>query len=113
MEAKEERPYISNLVRVSPMIVMTPEMEKACKEHGDKIMVEKKRKAALYKLQRDEELKVMGLENCDQFYLEKIAEVQEISKRVDEEAVRSAEADATELVTREVKKKKKAEVEAL
>jgi len=39
--------------RVSPMFIMTPELTKKCKEHGAKIMVEKKRKAALYKLQRD------------------------------------------------------------
>ena len=35
------------------MFVMTPEMAKKCKEHDDKIMAEKKRKAALYKLQRN------------------------------------------------------------
>jgi len=59
VEAEEERPSKSQLERVSPIFVMTPEMAKKCKEHGDKIMAEKKRKAALYKLQREEKLKAI------------------------------------------------------
>ena len=32
----------------------------------------------------------MGLENCDQFFVEKIVEVQEIASKVEEEAVKGA-----------------------
>jgi len=69
---------------------MTPEIAKRYKEHGDKIMAEKKRRAAQYKLDRDEQLKAIGQENCDEFYVEKIAEFQEIANRVDEEAVKTS-----------------------
>jgi len=113
VEAEEERPSKSQLERVSSMFVMTPEMAKKCKEHGDKIMAERKSKAALYKLQRDEKLKAIGQENCDQFFIEKIAEVKDISNKDDEEALKTSEDTATELVTREVRKRKKAEAEAL
>ena len=60
---------------VSPMFIVTPEMAKRCKEYSDDLMAEKKRKAAQYKLERDEQLKAMGLENCDQFYVEKLVKV--------------------------------------
>jgi len=113
VEAQEVGPSNSQAERVSPMFVMTPEMAKRSKEHTNKLMAEKKRKMALYKLQRDEKLKEMGLEDCDKFYLEKISEVQEISKKVDEEALKASEDAATKLVTREVRKKKKADAEAL
>jgi len=46
--------------------------------------------AAQYKLERDEKLKAMGLENYDQFFVEKIAEVQEIASKVEEEAMKKA-----------------------
>jgi len=115
MEKEEERPSKrqSGVEIVSPMFVMTPEIAKRCKEHGDKIMAEKKRKAAQYKLDRDEQLKAIGQENCDKFYVKKIAEVQEIANRVEEEAVKTSEATATELVTREVRKKKMVDADAL
>jgi len=126
VEKEEEMPSIrqTGVEIVSPMFVMTPEIAKRCKEHGDKIMAEKKRKAAPYKLDRDEQLKAIGQENCDKIYVEKIAEVQEIANRVEEkavkgaqkhlkEAVKTSEATATELVTREVRKKKMTDADAL
>jgi len=62
VEKEEERPSKrqSGVEIASPMFVMTPEIAKRCKEHGDKIMAEKKRKAAQYKLDRDEQLKAIG-----------------------------------------------------
>jgi len=126
VEKEEERPSKrqSGVEIVSPMFVMTPEIAKRCKEHGDKIMAEKKRKATQYKLDRDEQLKAIGQENCDKFYVDKIDEVQEIANRVEEEAakgaqehlkeaVKTSEATTTELVTREVRKKKMADADAL
>ena len=41
-------------------------------------------------MDRDEALKAMGLENCDQFYIEKIAEVQEIASKVEEEVLKGS-----------------------
>jgi len=72
------------------MFTVTPEMAKRCQEYSDNLMAEKKRKDAQYKLERDEKLKAMGLENCDQFFVEKIVEVQEIVSKVEEEAVKGA-----------------------
>jgi len=57
------------------MFTVTPKMKKRCQEYTDNLMAEKKRKAAQYKLERDEKLKALGLKNCDQFYVEKLAEV--------------------------------------
>ena len=91
-EAKEERPIKRQAGKeiVSPMFIVTPEMAKRCQEYIDNLMAEKKRKVAQYKLERDEQLKAMGLENCDQFYVEKLAEVQEIANKVEEEVVKGA-----------------------
>jgi len=72
------------------MFIVTPEIAKRCQEYSDNLMAEKKRKAAQYKLERDEQHKAMSLENCDQFYVEKLAEVQEIASKVEEEAVKGA-----------------------
>jgi len=92
IEAGEERPSKrqSGVDIVSPMFFLTPEMAKRSKEYSYEPMAEKKRKAAQYKLERDEQLKAMGQENCDQFFVEKLAEVQEIASKVDEEAVKGA-----------------------
>jgi len=92
MEAEEERPSKrqSGVDIVSSMFVVTPEMAKRCKEHGDQILAEKKRKAAQYKLERDEKLKAIGLGDHGNFYEEKLAEVQEIASKVEEEAVKGA-----------------------
>jgi len=91
-EAGEERPIKRQAGEVifSPMFTMTPEMEKRCEEYTENLKVEKKRKEAQYKLDRDEALKAMGLENCDQFYIEKIAEVQEIASKVEEEVLKGS-----------------------
>jgi len=62
IEVEEERPSKrqSGVDIVSPMFVVTPEMAKRAKEHADKLTAEKKRKAAQYKLERDEKLKAIG-----------------------------------------------------
>jgi len=75
---------------VSPMFTVTLEMEKRCQEYTDNLKAEKKRLTAQYKLERDEKLKTMGLENCDQFYVEKIVEVQVLASKVEEEAMKGA-----------------------
>jgi len=47
------------------MFTVTLEIEKKYQEYTDNLKAEKKGLAAQYKLERDEKLKAMGLENCD------------------------------------------------
>jgi len=75
---------------VSPMFIVTPEMAKRVKEHTDKLIADKKKKVAQYKLERDEKLKVIWLGDYGNFYEEKLAEVQEIASKVEEEDVKGA-----------------------
>ena len=69
---------------------MTPEMEKRCQEYTENLKAEKKRLAAQYRLERDEKLKAMDLEHCDQPFIEKIVEVQVLARKVEEEAMKGA-----------------------
>ena len=64
---------------VSPMVVVTPAMASMANERADKLIAEKKKLTAQYLLERDEKLKAIGKENCDVYYVEKIAEVKEIA----------------------------------
>ena len=92
IEVEEERPIKrqSGVEIVSPMFIVTPEMAKRAKEHVDKLTADKKKKAAKYKLERDEKLKVIGQGDYGNFYEEKLAEVQEIASKVEEEAMKGA-----------------------
>jgi len=74
----------------SPMFIVTPELAKRSQEYSDNLKAEKKRLPAQYLLERDEKLKAMGLENCDQFYVEKIVEVEVLASKVEEEAMKGA-----------------------
>lgn len=78
MEAEEQKPRKRKQAPeqiITPMFVMTPAMAKMAKEHADRLIAGKKDKAAQYIQERDEKLKAIGLENCDEFYLKKIDEV--------------------------------------
>ena len=94
---------------VSPMFIVTPEMEKRSQEYCENLKNEKKRLEAQYRIDRDEQLKAMGLEHCDQPTIEQIIEVQTLARKVEEEALKGAkkvlketlgtsEADASESV---------------
>jgi len=74
----------------SPMFTMTPELEKKCQEYSENLKNEKKRLKAQYKLERDEKLKAMGLEHCDQHTIEQIIEVQTLASKLEEEALKGA-----------------------
>ena len=75
---------------VSPMFTMTPELEKKCQEYSDNLKNEKKRLKAQYRIQRDVQLKAIGLEHCDQHTIEQIIEVQTFARKVEEEALKGA-----------------------
>jgi len=77
---------------VSPMFVMTPEMARMADEHADKLLEEKKKKKKKeqYLAEREEKLKSIGLDSCDEFYVQKLAEVREIADTVEQEAVKEA-----------------------
>ena len=71
----------------SSMFTMTPELEKRCQEYSENLKNEKKRLATQYRLDRDAQLKAIGLEHCDQHTIEQIIEVQTLARKVEEEAL--------------------------
>jgi len=94
MDAEEKRPRKRQPAAkeiVSPMFIVTPVMASRAKEHIDKLIAEKKKKSAQYLLERDERLEAIGQENCDEYYVEKIAEVKEIAGGAAQDAVKEAQ----------------------
>jgi len=75
---------------VSPMFIMIPEMTKRVDEHAKKLLEEQKKKKEQYLAAREEKLKSIGLDCCDEFYVQKLAEVKEIADTVEQEAVKEA-----------------------
>ena len=74
----------------SPMFVMTPAMARMTKEYTDKLLAEKKQKEAEYLADRDAKLQSLGLENCDEYFVQKIAEVRQIAGSVEQQVVEEA-----------------------
>jgi len=74
---------------VSPMFIMTPEMTKRVDEHAKKLLEEQKKKEQ-YLATREEKFKSIGLDSCDEYYVQKLAEVNEIADKVEQEAVKEA-----------------------
>jgi len=74
-EPKAKKTHISRDEIVSPMFVMTPEMTKHVDEKIKKMLEEQKKKKEDRRATRDERLKSLGLENYDEYYVQKIAEV--------------------------------------
>jgi len=73
------------------MFIMTPEMSKRVDEHTKKLLEEqKKKKKKEYLATREERLKSLGLDSCDKYYVQKIAEVKKIAGSVEEETVKEA-----------------------
>jgi len=93
-EAEEPRPKKMQLTSteiVSPMFVMTPEMTKRVDEHAKKLLEEKKKKKEQYLAEREEKLKSLRLDSCDEFFVQKLAEVREIAGTVEQEAMKEAQ----------------------
>jgi len=74
----------------SPMFVMTPEMIKHADEKAKKMIADKRQQKINYLAARDVKLKSLGLENCDEYYMQKIAEVKQIAGSVEQETVKEA-----------------------
>jgi len=92
-EEQESRPRKRQPVVeiVSPMFIVTPAIASRAKEHADKLIAEKKKKSAQYLLERDERLKAIGQENCDEYYVEKIDEVKKIVGGAAQDVVKEAQ----------------------
>jgi len=109
-EAEEERAKkktASEEQYESPMFVMTPEMARMAQEQADEIIAAKKKEKAELKAARDAKLQSIGLDGCDEFYMEKLVEVKQIANIVEQLAVKedkemlekipeASEADASE-----------------
>ena len=73
------------------MFVMTPAMARMSQEYADKMIADKKQQKADYLVARDAKLKSLGLENCDEYFVQKIAEVKQIAGSDEQHAVEEAE----------------------
>jgi len=74
----------------SPMFVMTPEMVKHADEKAKKMIADKKQQKIDYLDARDAKLKSLGLDKCDEYFVQKIAEVRQIAGSVEQETVAEA-----------------------
>ena len=93
-EAEEEsakKKQSSDTQNECPMFVMTPAMAKMTKEYADTMIAEKKQKKADYLAAREEKLQSVGLEDCDEYFVQKIAEVRKIAGSVEQQAVAEAQ----------------------
>jgi hypothetical protein len=73
------------LQMVCPKFEVTPTMKRMDKECADDFKANKQDLKAQYELERDEKLKSLGLEDCDKYYKEKLAEVREIAGKAAED----------------------------
>jgi len=89
-EARPEKMQSTDTQNECPMFVMTPEMARRAKEYANKLTADKKKKKEKYLAARDARLKSLGLEDCDEYYVQKLAEVKQIVGTVEQEAVKEA-----------------------
>jgi len=93
VEAEEPKAKKTHLTRdeiVFPMFIMTPEMTKHANEQIRKMLEEKKKKKEDLKAARDVRLKSIGMDSCDEFYMQKLAEVKKIAEIVEQQIVKEA-----------------------
>jgi len=90
-EGSAKKKQSSDTQYVSPMFVMTPTMARMTKEYADTMILEKKQKKADYLAFRDAKLQSLGLENCDEYFVQKIAEVRQIARSVEQQVVEEAQ----------------------
>jgi len=75
----------------SPMFIMTPAMTRMAQEYADKMIADKKQQKADYLAARDAKLKELGLDKCDEYFVQKIAEVRKIAGSVEQQVAEEAE----------------------
>jgi len=93
-EAEEEsakKKQSSDTQNECPMFVMTPAMAKMTKEYADTMIAEKKQKKADYLAAREAKLQSLGLENCDEYFVQKIVEVRQIAGSVEQQDAEEAQ----------------------
>jgi len=109
-EPKAKKQQLTRDEVFSPMFVLTPEMAKQADEQARKMLEERKKEKAKLKAARDAKLQSIGIDGCDEFYMQKLAEVKQIAETVEQLAVKEAkemlekipeasEADASAKVT--------------
>jgi len=89
-EGSAKKKQSSDTQYESPMFVMTPAMARMTKDYADSMIAEKKQKAE-YLAARDAKLQSHGLENCDEYIAQKIAEVRQIAGSVEQLVVEEAQ----------------------
>jgi len=75
----------------SPMFVMTPAITRMAKEYADKMIAHKKPLKADYLAARNAKLKPLGLENCDEYFVQKTTEVKQFAGSDEQHANEEAE----------------------
>jgi len=90
-EGSAKKKQSSDTQYESPMFVMTPAMARMTKEYADTMIAEKKQKKADYLAFRDAKLQSLGLENYDEYFVQKIAEVRQIAGSVEQQVVVEAQ----------------------
>jgi len=75
----------------SPGFVMTPEMARIAQKQADEMIAVRKKEKAALKAARDAKLQSIGIDGCDEFYMEKLAEVKQIADTVEQFVVKEAE----------------------
>ena len=90
-EVKTKKEKSSEKVYESPMFVMTPAITRMAKEYADKMIADRKQRKAEYLAARDEKLKTLGLENCDEYFIQKTAEIKQFAGSDEQHADKEAE----------------------
>jgi len=90
VEPKAKKQQLTRDEIFCPMFVLTPEMAKQANEQARKMLEERKKEKAELKAARDAKLQSIGIDGCDEFYMEKLAEVKQIADTVEQLAVKEA-----------------------
>ena len=107
VEPKAKKQQLTRDEIFCPMFVLTPEMAKQADEQARTLLEERKKEKAKLKAARDAKLQSIGLDGCDEFYMEKLAEIKQIVDSVEQLAMKetkdmlekipeASEADASE-----------------
>jgi len=89
-EAEEERAKKKQAFEEkyeSPMFVMTLELVKHADEKAKKMIADKKQQKLDYLAARDAKLKELGLDKCDEYFVQEMSEVRQIAGSVEQEPV--------------------------
>ena len=89
-EPKAKKHQLTGDEVFSPMFVLTREMAKQADEQARKMLEETKKEKAELKAARDAKLQSIGIDGCDEFYMEKLAEVKQIADTIEQLAVKEA-----------------------